>query len=287
MLLLAVCALFAPPSNPLSQLRDGDRFVLLGGTLIEREQYSGYWESALLRANPGKRLVVRNLGWSGDTVFGDARAGFDTPMQGYERLVALTKELKPTVIVLAYGQNESFAGKAGVAAFRAQYAKLLGDLAATGARLILMTPSPFEATPPLTDADAKNRDLALYADASRKLARDKGLPLIDLFDLVPAAKLGTITANGLHLTPAGVPGDRDAGRRGGAVGRRGAEADRGQEPAVLLPLAAAEPNVPVRLPQARAGAECGRGGEVRPAGGGGGRADFQADFDQVTATGLG
>ncbi len=52
-------------------LRDGDRVVLVGNTLIEREQRYGYWETALTRCYPDKSITFRNLGWSGDTVFGD------------------------------------------------------------------------------------------------------------------------------------------------------------------------------------------------------------------------
>lgn len=52
-------------------LREGDRVVLIGSTLIEREQRYGYWETALTERYPG--VTFRNLGWSGDTVFGTAQ----------------------------------------------------------------------------------------------------------------------------------------------------------------------------------------------------------------------
>ena len=53
------------------ELKDGDRVVLLGNTLIEREQRHGYWELALTIAYPDKNITFRNLGWSGDTVWGE------------------------------------------------------------------------------------------------------------------------------------------------------------------------------------------------------------------------
>src|SRR5438034_787345 len=58
------------------EFKDGDRVVLIGSTLIEREQRYGYWEAALTAANPDKTITFRNFGWSGDTVWGEARAGF-------------------------------------------------------------------------------------------------------------------------------------------------------------------------------------------------------------------
>src|SRR5690348_13896088 len=68
------------------ELRDGDRIVLIGDDLIERDQKSGYLETILTLLNPGKDLTFRNLGWSGDTVFGDARAGFGGRADGFRHL---------------------------------------------------------------------------------------------------------------------------------------------------------------------------------------------------------
>src|SRR4051812_22703494 len=61
------------------ELRQGDRVVLLGGTLIEREQRYGYWEAALTARYPDRDITFRNLGWSGDTVFAESRGVFDPP----------------------------------------------------------------------------------------------------------------------------------------------------------------------------------------------------------------
>ena len=143
------------------ELKDGDRVVLLGSTLIEREQRYGYWEAALTARYPDRNITFRNLGWSGDTVWGDARAAFDTPAQGYKQLTSLALELKPTVILICYGTNESFAGEAGLEAFKKQYAKLLDDLAPANARTVLMTPLPFEKARELPDPTPRNRELAL------------------------------------------------------------------------------------------------------------------------------
>ena len=69
------CLLLLLSAEPL-KLDDGDRVVFLGNTLIEREQRYGWWELALTARFPGKKVTFRNLGWSGDTVFGEARAGY-------------------------------------------------------------------------------------------------------------------------------------------------------------------------------------------------------------------
>ncbi len=64
-----------PAEGPF-QLRDGDRVLFVGNTLIERAQRFGYFEAALTTAFPERDVAFRNLGWSGDTVFGEARARF-------------------------------------------------------------------------------------------------------------------------------------------------------------------------------------------------------------------
>jgi hypothetical protein len=43
-------------------------------------------------------------------------------------MFALVHELKPTVVFVAYGRNESYRGEAGLADFRTQLEKLCGDL---------------------------------------------------------------------------------------------------------------------------------------------------------------
>ncbi len=68
-------------------LNNGDRIVLVGDTLVERDQRYGYLETLLTLSNPDKDLTFRNLGWSGDTVAGLSRAGFDPPQAGYRQLI--------------------------------------------------------------------------------------------------------------------------------------------------------------------------------------------------------
>ena len=173
---------------------EGDRVVLIGSTLIEREQASGYWELALTLRNREKTVTFRNLGWSGDTVWGESRGSFDGPAKGYAKLIELTKELKPTVILICYGQNESYAGAKGVEAFAAQYEKLLKDLASTKARFVLLTPTPFEDVKPLKDAKAKNEDLVKYVAAAKDVAEKQKAGFVDLFAVKPAG-----TENGVHF----------------------------------------------------------------------------------------
>src|SRR5438270_8922814 len=137
------CALVASVSASAAapfELVDGDRVVLLGNTLIEREQRYGYWETLLTIRYPHRRIQFRNLGWSGDTVFGDARAGFGTTADGFRHLKEHVLALKPTVIFIGYGLDESFEGQAGLPRFLEGLGVLLDTLAATKARIVLLSP---------------------------------------------------------------------------------------------------------------------------------------------------
>jgi lysophospholipase L1-like esterase len=187
-------------------LDDGDRVVFLGNTLIEREQRYGWWEYALTTRFAGKKIQFRNLGWSGDTVFGDARAGFGSRADGFRHLTEHTLSLKPTVIVIGYGTNESFEGPAGLADFTKGLNTLLDALAPTKARIVLLSPlRQGDMGRPLPDPAANNKNLRMYADRIREVAKKRGYRFIDLYDrLGDIGKVKpAVTDNGIHLNGVG------------------------------------------------------------------------------------
>jgi len=181
----------------------GDRVVFLGNTFIERDQTYGYLEAGLTLRHPGRPILFRNLGWSGDTVFGEARASFDPPPVGYQRLKDHVLALKPTVIFVGYGGVESFDGPAGLPRFRAGLKTLLDALAETKARIILISPLRHEDLGrPLPDPAGHNVDLRAYVDAIRQMALDRHHEFLNLFDLKPAPPR-PLTDDGLHPTAFG------------------------------------------------------------------------------------
>jgi lysophospholipase L1-like esterase len=209
-LTLASSLLFFPTaaraSDPFA-LADGDRVVFVGSTLIEREQRYGYWETMLTSHFPDKNITFRNLGWSGDTVFGDARAGFETQAEGYRRLTEHVLALKPTVIFIGYGTNESFEGEAGLSKFVEGFNKLLDDLAPAKARIVLLSPLKHEDLGrPRPDPGEANKNLRLYCDAIRKIADKRQCRFVNLYELVGERKdkpAVLLTDNGVHLTAYG------------------------------------------------------------------------------------
>ncbi|MBT6461678.1 MAG: SGNH/GDSL hydrolase family protein [Opitutae bacterium] len=209
-LLLAITPGVVPPEAHALEIQDGDKILLLGNTFIERAQKYGYLETAITAANPDKKLTFRNIGWSGDTVFGHARSYFGPPREGFGRLEKLVREEKPTLILANYGANASYRGESGLKDFLNGYRRLLDMVQKTGSRIAILTPLPQEKMPaPLPDPSAHNRDLGLYRDALVDLAKERGLPVIDLFRAMgegrwPLARSpANLTDNGLHMTSYG------------------------------------------------------------------------------------
>ena len=130
--------LAAPAVAGPFELKDGDRVVFLGATMIEQEQRYGYWEAALTSRWPDRNVTFRNLGWSGDDVWGDARASFGTRADGFKALKDHVLALNPTVIFIGYGGNEAFDGAAGLPKFVDGLNVLLDTLAPAKARIVLL-----------------------------------------------------------------------------------------------------------------------------------------------------
>ena len=191
---------FSGSAAELPALRTNDVVVLVGGSILVAENNSGILETALQLAHPGAGLRMRNLAKEGDTVFLRPRD------VNYPDVAEQARRARASVIVVQYGRSEALSGRARPAEFRAAYASLLDELARVAPRLLLLTPPPFErAAPPLPDLTARNPILAAYAEVIRGLARERGLPLLDLAQTTRPAAAGEArrTVDGVQLSVAG------------------------------------------------------------------------------------
>ena len=205
--LVAQAAAAAPPAEKF-ELRDGDRVAFLGNTFFEREQSFCYLETLLATRFPDRNVTFRNIAWSGDTVFGHARAAFDTAEQGFERMLKVTRDARPTVLFISYGMGESFEGEAGLPEFTAGLNRLLDKLADLKARTVLVSPVRHEQLPPPYPSPGKhNQDLLKYIAVLERSADERGFWFVNLFDRLGDGLQATpaypLTDNGIHLTPYG------------------------------------------------------------------------------------
>src|ERR1700678_702339 len=112
---ILLAALVATPSLAAPDvivIKPGDPIAIIGNTLADRMQHDGWLETYLQARFPTHKLVIRNLGFSGDELTLRLRsADFGTPDQW------LTKT-KADIVFAFFGYNESFAGKEGLEAFK-------------------------------------------------------------------------------------------------------------------------------------------------------------------------
>ena len=231
-LVVLVCATFASAQSPAEPdvpavttaavanttpqpttfaFKDGDRLVLLGNTVLEREHDYGSFEPRLDLALGEEKVSVRNLAWSGDTVFGHARSYFGPPEEGLQRLSAHLELLKPTVVILCYGSELAFERLGSLPDFLTGYRNLIELIRAKspGVRVIIATPPPLETLPPpLPDLSAENKNLSSLRDALRKFALTQHAFFVDWFELMgglpkPGVIRQPLTENGVHYTRAG------------------------------------------------------------------------------------
>lgn len=202
----------AKPAAPKTfAFKNGDRVALIGNTVLERDQTYGYLESTLALALGDTSVTVRNLAWSGDTVFGHARSYFGPPSEGLERLSSHIEMIKPTVAVLCYGSEMAFERLGGLPDFLTAYRQLLDRIRSKspGVRFVIVAPPPLETLPPpLPDQTDANRNLSSLRDALRKFALMQNAFFVDWFELMggvpaPGRAARPLTENGVHYTEEG------------------------------------------------------------------------------------
>jgi hypothetical protein len=94
------------------ELEKGDHIAIIGNTLADRLQHYGHLEATLHYRFPEHNLVVRDLGFSGDTLTERPRSdNFGSPDEWLNKV-------KADVIIAFFGYNESYAGEAGLPQFR-------------------------------------------------------------------------------------------------------------------------------------------------------------------------
>jgi hypothetical protein len=224
---LLLPAMAAPPSL---DLRKGEHLVLLGNTFAERMQYFGYFETLVNLHYPEANPVIRNLGWAGDEVTrihlqvlkggGYVTEPTDEPVPLQPRpfqFGSLEDHLtmqKADVILLCFGFNESFQGKAGLEQFGADYQTFLDELkgkkfnGTSPARFILISPIAQEKLgAPFPDPAKQNENLKLYTAKIAEIAEANSLGFVDLFSptvsLMDQGSPEPLTMNGVHLNDNG------------------------------------------------------------------------------------
>jgi putative heme-binding domain-containing protein len=204
-----------PPTRLPLQFSPDERVAFVGNSLGERMNLFGHLETFLHLRFAGLNLVIRNFAFPADEV------GIQQRSDNYTVIDDPMLVFGPQTFLCFFGFNESFAGAAGVAAYKEAYHRYLDATAAKFTRdgrvprFVLISPIAFEATgdPLQPKGDTENANLKRYASATREVAAERGIAFVDLFE--PTLALfgqrpgAQFTVNGVHVNEAG---DREVGR---------------------------------------------------------------------------
>lgn len=186
------------------ELHEGDRVVLLGNSLFENDLQYNYIEYLLTTRFPGRNIAFRNLGWSGDTVFGEARSYYTSPPSSYDLLIQQLTDARPTLVFLAYGANEAVEGEEGIGQFKKGLNQLLDTIQGLGARAVLLSTIPQVAVGLAVDLEGRNQNLERYSHAIKEVAADRQADYIDVYTpFQEQAQAAGFTEDGVHLNDRG------------------------------------------------------------------------------------
>ena len=107
------------PAPAAFTLEKQDRICIIGSGLADRMQHDGWLETVLHSAYPKHYLAIRNLGYTGDTVWSRPRN------RGFPSQDQYLKDIKADVIFIMFGYNESFGGEGGLGKYRDELGKLV------------------------------------------------------------------------------------------------------------------------------------------------------------------
>lgn len=153
-ILLAILFVFLPTTVVLASdtffLKDGQRVVFLGDSNTYAGKYIAYLDAYLCTRFPEKRFELINLGLPSETVSGLSEPDHPYPRPNiHDRLERALALAKPDVVVICYGMNDGIYYPFSEERFKKYQqgiAKLIEKVEKAGAKAMLMSPSPFDAT---------------------------------------------------------------------------------------------------------------------------------------------
>ena len=147
-LCLILLILFRCLASAAPLLKPGDRVLILG----DSNTHSGYYVAALdliVRCRmPGANIQMMNAGLASETLSGTSEKTHPWPRPDvHERAARAIEKARPTVVVWCYGMNDGIyappdAGR--MEKFRAGTRDLSRMSRAAGARVVILTPPPFD-----------------------------------------------------------------------------------------------------------------------------------------------
>lgn len=126
------------------------KVLILGNSITQKGTYVDYLEYYLRKYYPLDTLNIISVGLSSETASGDSEADHAFPRPCvHTRLDNALKATKPDVVLACYGMNDgiySELDETRLSNYKKGILKLKNKVEATGAEIILLTPTPFDAS---------------------------------------------------------------------------------------------------------------------------------------------
>ena len=130
---------------------DGQRVLFLGDSNTFAGTFIAYLDAYLYTKHPERRVELINLGLPSETCSGLSEADHPYPRPDvHTRLDAALARTKPHLVIACYGMNDGIYSPFDEGRFKKYqdgYAKLIEKCEKAGAKVILMTPAPFDPLP--------------------------------------------------------------------------------------------------------------------------------------------
>ena len=201
----------AKPINPIQTklpltLEKKERIALIGNTLFDRMRNFGHFEALIQKAHPKHEIILRNLSWSADEIDLQPRPANFADIEQH-----LTS-FESSLIIAAFGFNESFAGNKGKKDFEIRFIKFLNDLKSktyngiSAPKVVIISPIPNENVAGVNAADMNNANLEKYTQVMEKVALAEKVGFVNSYQyLLPRMddQSDDLTINGCHLNEMG------------------------------------------------------------------------------------
>lgn len=153
-------------SSP-APLPDEGRLVFLGDSNTHAGHYVAFFDCLLRTARPNTQLEVLNLGLSSETACGLSEPTHPFPRPDvHERLDRVLARSQPDIVVACYGMNDGIYHPFSpdrLAAYQDGILRLVRKVRESGARILLLTPPPFDPLPMEKSGKLRDRNADGFA----------------------------------------------------------------------------------------------------------------------------
>lgn len=148
-------------------LKSGQRVVFIGDSNTYAAHYVNFIEASLLTQARDLKLDILNVGLPSETTSGLSEPDHPFPRPTvHERLERVLKIMKPDVVIACYGMNDGMyypQSPERFAAYKKGITNLIRKVHASGARLVLVTPPPFDPLPQRKQGKLLPKDAPKFA----------------------------------------------------------------------------------------------------------------------------